>query len=502
MRSKVLRPRIRLLARAAAAALLAGAAAGCSSDFSRFDAGLTSAGLKSYPEGVDQTATGSIGGNGAPVPLANVDARTLETDHAAAGAGAPVSDPYGTQQQASAAAWGSGGQSAAYSSSAIERRELPAANGAPNGGQRGYSAREAADPVRTGAIADGRSAEEARKTAAAKLAADERAAADAAKKVAARRSETVDEKGWTRTGGSAVTLREGETLYNLSKRYGVPVSAIMKANGIANADNVEAGQRVIIPNYIYSADAPISAPDANAKTQKAAAGRGWAAEKTQDVAALSKGANEEKADPRYQPKRRAQPPVLDHKVPDYSITTGAIENKSSDEAADAVRKIGALPEGVDPIVTGGADGKSAGRIGEGGREGAAPQASGISVFRWPVRGRIVSNFGDALVTGKNDGIDISVPEGTAVKAVENGVVVYSGSELEGLGNLVLIQHANGWVSAYAHNRDIDVKRGDQVLRGQVVARSGKSGNAETPKLHFELRRYSKPVDPVRYLDGA
>jgi murein DD-endopeptidase MepM/ murein hydrolase activator NlpD len=189
-------------------------------------------------------------------------------------------------------------------------------------------------------------------------------------------------------------------------------------------------------------------------------------------------------------------------VPDYSITTGAIENKSSDEAADAVRKIGALPEGVDPIVTGGADGKSAGRIGEGGREGAAPQASGISVFRWPVRGRIVSNFGDALVTGKNDGIDISVPEGTAVKAVENGVVVYSGSELEGLGNLVLIQHANGWVSAYAHNRDIDVKRGDQVLRGQVVARSGKSGNAETPKLHFELRRYSKPVDPVRYLDGA
>ncbi len=133
---------------------------------------------------------------------------------------------------------------------------------------------------------------------------------------------------------------------------------------------------------------------------------------------------------------------------------------------------------------------------------AAPERSGFGVFRWPVHGRIISNFGDAVASGKNDGIDISVPEGTAVKAVENGVVVYAGNELQGLGNLVLVQHADGWVSAYAHNRDIEVKRGDEVRRGEILARSGRTGNADTPKLHFELRRHSKPVDPVRYLDGA
>lgn len=489
MRSKVLRTRIRLLARAAAAALLAGAAAGCSSDFTRFDGGLQSAGLakpNSYPEGVDGNATGSVAGDDAPVPLETVDARSLASDHE----GYRVETARTPDQE-----WVAEQRSAGV----IERRELPA------------TGKVGTDPVRTAAIAQEKHEETVRKAAAdklaaEKLAAEKRAAEAAAAKKTARAVDAVDEKGWTRTGGSAVTLREGETLYNLSKRYGVPVSAILKANGIANADAVEAGQRVIIPNYIYSAEAPISAPDANAKTLKANSGRGWAEEKTQEVAALSKSAGEAKADPRYQPKRRAQPQLLDHKVPDYSITTGAVENKDAagKDAAAALKKIGGMPEGVDPIVTGGAEAKEkAGQqSAEAVREGAAPQGSGIAVFRWPVRGRIVSNFGDAAANGKNDGIDISVPEGTAIKAIENGVVVYSGSELEGLGNLVLIQHANGWVSAYAHNRDIDVKRGDQVLRGQVVARSGKTGNAETPKLHFELRRYSKPVDPVRYLDGA
>ncbi|MBG0811525.1 peptidoglycan DD-metalloendopeptidase family protein [Methylosinus sp. H3A] len=118
-------------------------------------------------------------------------------------------------------------------------------------------------------------------------------------------------------------------------------------------------------------------------------------------------------------------------------------------------------------------------------------------FRWPARGRIIQGFN----SGGNDGINISVPEGTQVKAAEGGVVAYAGSELKGYGNLVLIRHPNGFVSAYAHNGELDVKRGDQVKRGQTIAKSGQSGNVGSPQLHFELRKGSTPVDPTGYLAG-
>jgi murein DD-endopeptidase MepM/ murein hydrolase activator NlpD len=119
-------------------------------------------------------------------------------------------------------------------------------------------------------------------------------------------------------------------------------------------------------------------------------------------------------------------------------------------------------------------------------------------FRWPARGRVINGF-----TGKggNEGINIAVPEGTPVKAADGGTVAYAGSELKGYGNLVLIRHENGYVSAYAHNGDLNVKRGEKVARGQVIAKSGQSGNVSSPQLHFELRKGSSPVDPTGYLSN-
>jgi murein DD-endopeptidase MepM/ murein hydrolase activator NlpD len=89
-----------------------------------------------------------------------------------------------------------------------------------------------------------------------------------------------------------------------------------------------------------------------------------------------------------------------------------------------------------------------------------------------------------------------------VKAAENGVVAYAGSELKGYGNLVLIRHSNNWVSAYAHNDEILVKRGDQVRRGQIIAKAGNSGQVSQPQLHFELRKGSRPVDPTKFMSNA
>lgn len=131
----------------------------------------------------------------------------------------------------------------------------------------------------------------------------------------------------------------------------------------------------------------------------------------------------------------------------------------------------------------------------------APQVAtaDAATFRWPVRGRIISDFGVKPGGSKNDGINLAVPSGTDIKAAEDGTIVYAGNELKGFGNLVLIRHDNGWVSAYAHNKELKVRRGDVVRRGQTIAMAGATGSVTQPQLHFELRKDNKPVDPMSHL---
>ena len=120
-------------------------------------------------------------------------------------------------------------------------------------------------------------------------------------------------------------------------------------------------------------------------------------------------------------------------------------------------------------------------------------------FRWPVTGHVIEAFGQRPNGTTNDGINLAVPAGTPIKAAEDGVVAYSGNELKGYGNLVLIRHADNYVSAYANASELLVKRGDSVKRGQVIARAGQTGNVTSPQLHFEIRKGSTPVDPRKYL---
>jgi len=132
----------------------------------------------------------------------------------------------------------------------------------------------------------------------------------------------------------------------------------------------------------------------------------------------------------------------------------------------------------------------------------AEPAGSLPGFRWPVRGRVIVAFGPKPNGVQNDGINLAVPEGTPIKAAEDGVVAYAGSELKGYGNLVLVRHPNGFVTAYAHASDILVKRGEAVKRGQVIAHAGQTGNVTSPQLHFEIRKGATPVDPSQYLSGA
>jgi murein DD-endopeptidase MepM/ murein hydrolase activator NlpD len=117
-------------------------------------------------------------------------------------------------------------------------------------------------------------------------------------------------------------------------------------------------------------------------------------------------------------------------------------------------------------------------------------------FDWPVEGSVISEFGPKGGGRYNDGINIAAPLGTPVRAAESGLVAYAGNEVRGFGNMLLLKHPNGWVTAYAHNQELLVQRGERVRRGQVIARVGSSGSVDRPQLHFELRKGKQAVDPM------
>ncbi len=116
-------------------------------------------------------------------------------------------------------------------------------------------------------------------------------------------------------------------------------------------------------------------------------------------------------------------------------------------------------------------------------------------FRWPLRGPILHPF----TSGENDGVDITASLGEWVHAAADGICTYAGEDIKTYGKLILIRHANGHVTAYADNSELMVKEGDDVKRGQIIARAGASGDVSSPRLHFELRKDGQPVDPLKYL---
>jgi murein DD-endopeptidase MepM/ murein hydrolase activator NlpD len=130
---------------------------------------------------------------------------------------------------------------------------------------------------------------------------------------------------------------------------------------------------------------------------------------------------------------------------------------------------------------------------------AQAPSEGAPSFSWPLQGRVISNFGRKPEGGRNDGINIEAREGAEVHAAAAGRVIYVGSEIAGYGRLVLIQHSNGYVSAYAHNSQFLVSEGEQVTEGQVISRVGSSGTVNSPQLHFEIHRGDNPEDPMRHL---
>lgn len=246
---------------------------------------------------------------------------------------------------------------------------------------------------------------------------------------------------------SVHVVNRGDTLMSIARRNHVSVTELARANNLDQSAKLSLGMKLTVPaSKSTAAAAPLAQPVAAAVPAQPAAPVAAPATKVASVGG-----------PPPQSARLA------------SATTNVVEEKPVAE--------------VTPVKSSEATGA-------------------LPTFRWPVRGKVITSYG-AKTNGKsNDGINLAVPEGTPVKAAEDGVVAYSGNELKGYGNLVLVRHSNGYVTAYAHASELLVKRGDTIKRGQIIAKSGQSGEVGSPQLHFEIRKGSSPVDPLQFLNGA
>jgi murein DD-endopeptidase MepM/ murein hydrolase activator NlpD len=310
--------------------------------------------------------------------------------------------------------------------------------------------------------------------------------------------------------GLRVKVAKGDTLSVLSRRYDVPVEAIMSANNLPDG-RLAIGQELWIPGAKAPKVAAVSpAPAPKPKPAKPAPALDMAEEEAPPAEASTAEASPSQSVPAL-PDESADAPAAGtavRKVKTETILPPGAKSLAEEEEANAApasadakppsaKKQGSSDIAASQEITG----EEKPRIANAGQLPTPDPMSGNS-FRWPVKGRVISQFGTRPDGGHNDGIDLAVPQGSAVKAAENGVVAYAGSELKGYGNLVLVRHANNWVSAYAHNEEILVKRGDKVTRGQIIAKAGASGAVSQPLVHFELRKGSRPVDPTKYMSDA
>jgi murein DD-endopeptidase MepM/ murein hydrolase activator NlpD len=245
-------------------------------------------------------------------------------------------------------------------------------------------------------------------------------------------------------------------------------------------DDEETPQKIIAAAPAKSAVAPVKAAAAPAKSFAVIAPP-KSASKMAAIKPLKPVADDEEED--EAPAKKAEKPAAVPARPAPRIIPLTAQTPKVPEAAARVAEV----EKVDPTTT------------QAISPTPAAKAEDKPEFRWPAKGRVISGFGSK--GGNGDGIAIAVPEGTSVKAAEGGTVAYAGEELKGYGKLVLVRHDNGFVSAYAHNGELNVKRGEKVSRGQTIAKSGSTGNVTSPQLHFELRKGSTPVDPTKYLDN-
>lgn len=267
----------------------------------------------------------------------------------------------------------------------------------------------------------------------------------------------------------------GETVYAVARRYRVPIPDLVARNELAPPYRLSVGQRLRLPvprHHVVAADETVYGISRHYRT---------------DVRSL----------------------VLANNIkPPYTIKVGQRLRLPGQRRTARARGQAPRPEsGPRKPASKGVIRPASKPRRPASRSGRAttlpkPPPRTAERFAWPVKGRLLSRFGPKRGGLHNDGINISAARGAPVKAAESGVVVYVGNELRGFGNLLLVRHSGGWMTAYAHTAEVVVRPGQTVRRGQLVARVGSSGSVDRPQLHFEIRKGRSAVNPTRYLTSA
>ena len=465
---------LRTLSRFALIGVIGGGAAACSSDASRLGdpfGNPFASNLSSEP-----AATGSLpDGEIAPAPVvrtSRIQSQALEAPGAASSpaamsprpmAAAPAPARPQTTRLASTEPVSGGMTASAVSgmnpdAARMSTRAVPAAPA----------------PKVIDRAAEKRAADARREADAAEAKVEAKRQAEAAKLAEARRlveaTKAADAHKAADKAMNAAKLAEAKKLVETRKAAEAKAAAEAKVADARKA-HVRPGQAVAKAEDKAVRKIEIKEAKADVKADAAKADAAKKAEAAQ--AAAKKAAEAEAKLAKAEAAKDAAKKVAEAKAAE----TAAKDAAAKDAAAKAPVKVAAVeaPK-AEPASTGSV---------------AAPEQS----FRWPAKGRVISGYG----TSGNEGINISVPEGTPVKAAEDGTVAYAGSDVKGYGKLVLVRHTNGYVSAYAHNGELDVRPGEKVKRGQTIAKSGASGNVTSPQLHFEIRKGATPVDPMPHL---
>ncbi len=275
--------------------------------------------------------------------------------------------------------------------------------------------------------------------------------------------------------GETYTVGRNENIYAIAQKQGVKMRDIIALNGLQPPFALRSGQTLTLPSKDkYAAPTPQAAPlDYIDKGPMAPAPNGLAGAIGVTAVPL-----ESIAQPSSPPAATALPPITNYnKTPQPIAQESAPTPSPTPDLPPAPTAQKAPAEQPPPPPA------------------AAALTNQTPSFGWPVRGTIISAFGPKGKGLDNDGINIATPKGSPVKAAEGGIVAYAGSEMKGFGNLVLIRHEGGWVTAYAHLERLVVARDAVVAKGDMIGTVGTSGGVSSPQLHFEARQEGKPVDP-------
>jgi murein DD-endopeptidase MepM/ murein hydrolase activator NlpD len=288
-----------------------------------------------------------------------------------------------------------------------------------------------------------------------------------------------------------IIVRPGDTVYSLARNHGIDRKEIIAANHLQAPYMLKAGQRLRLPGTAMDAASLKSLPGSTSPYTVASGETLYSIARKKGVTVYELAYINGIAPP-FDLK------VGEHlKIPNHGAAASRIAHAGPRAAAES--------EGGPLLAIGQRPMPPASAPEPKERTASLKRRAGVehhSTFIWPVRGRVISDYGVKGAGRRNDGINIAVPPGSPVHASRAGEVIYAGNGLRGYGNLVLIRHDDGFVSAYAHNSHLLVKRGDFVQQGQVIADSGESGGVTRPQVHFEIRKNRQPVDPESFLPST